>query len=217
MLKPKLVIGNKNYSTWSLRPWLLLAYFDVDFDEENVSLNAAGLARRLGQYSPTCRVPVLIDGETTVWDSLAICEFANEKYLDGRGWPQSLTRRAYARALSAEMHAGFTALRSALPMNLRARRRVALTDEVRRDITRIDAIWRDCEGPWLCGEFSIADCMYAPVAMRFPTYNIELSPGAETYANQLRNLGAMQRWVEAALKETEIIAEDEAGEEARDT
>ncbi len=216
MVKLKLVIGNKNYSTWSLRPWLLLTHFDVDFEEVNVSLNAAGLADRLGQFSPTRRVPVLVDGETTVWDSLAICEYVNEKYLDGRGWPQSLPQRARARAISAEMHAGFGAVRSALPMNIRARRRISITEDTRRDIARIESIWSERDGPWLCGEFSIADCMYAPVAMRFPTYNIELTPAAQAYAEQLRALPAMQRWVEAALAETEIVEEDEAGEDISD-
>lgn len=215
----KLVIGNKNYSTWSLRPWLLLRHFDLDFEEVQESLKAEGLSERLAQYSPSKRVPVLIDAETTVWDSLAICEYVSEAYLEGAGWPSEIRTRAHARAVSAEIHSGFAALRAELPMNLRARRRIKPSDAARRDIARIDELWSNClaqygdDGPWLFGGFSIADCMYAPVALRFPTYDVALSEAASRYRETVRGEAGVRAWVAAALTEKEIIDEDEAGEE----
>lgn len=214
----KLVIGNKNYSSWSLRPWLMLSAFEVVFEEERVSLKHAGIGERLGQYSPTARVPVLIDDRLTVWDSLAICEYVSEKYLDGRGWPAELDARARARSLVCEMHSGFSALRAELPMNCRAHRKVTLSTEAQRDVERIAQIWADTHmeygkgGPWLFGAFSIVDCFYAPVALRFPTYGIELPEAAERYAEAIRALPAIQDWIAAAIEETETVEEDETGE-----
>jgi len=211
----QLVIGNKNYSTWSLRAWLLLRHFDLDFDEVQASLRAEGLADRLGAYSPSKRVPVLIDGDVRVWDSLAICEYISETYLEGAGWPPEPRARAWARAISAEMHAGFGALRCALPMNLRARRRVDIDDDVQRDIDRIDDIWRECyedfDGPWLFGGFSIADCMYAPVALRFPTYGVEVSTPAARFIETVKKEAGVRAWKAAARHETEVVDADEAG------
>ncbi len=213
----KLVIGNKNYSTWSLRPWLLLKHFDVAFDEVQESLKAEGLSERLAVHSPSKRVPVLIDSDLHIWDSLAICEYVSEQYLDGGGWPADAAQRARARAISAEMHAGFNALRSELPMNLRARRKVTLSDAAQRDIARIDELWssqlNDVGGPYLFGDFSIADCMYAPVALRFPTYGIELGEQATAYQQTLIENPSVREWVAAGLKETEIVEEDETGED----
>ncbi|TNC79688.1 MAG: glutathione S-transferase [Oleiphilus sp.] len=214
----KLVIGNKNYSTWSLRPWLMLSVFGLEFEEEQVSLKHTGITERLGQYSPTARVPVLIDEKLTVWDSLAICEYVSERYLDGAGWPAEIEARARARALVCEMHAGFSALRAELPMNCRAHRKVSLTANAQRDIERIAHIWTDTHlefgkgGPWLFGEFSIADCFYAPVALRFPTYGIELPEAAERYATAIRELPEIKAWIASAIQETETVEEDEAGE-----
>lgn len=215
----KLVIGNKNYSSWSLRPWLLLSHFKVPFEEVSESLRAVDLSRRLGEHSPSHRVPVLIDDHLTIWDSLAICEYANENMLKGMGWPQSIEARAYARSISAEMHAGFNALRNAMPMNIRAKRRVTIDSAVERDLQRIDEIFSKARmvyrehGTWLAGPFSIADCMYAPVVSRLQTYGVKLSPLAEEYCHAMLNLPALQAWYQSALVEKEIVEEDEAGED----
>ncbi len=212
----KLIIGNKNYSSWSLRPWLLLSTFKLEFDEIQESLRSAGLKSRLSQYSPTSRVPVLIDESLTVWDSLAICEYVSEKYLDHQGWPKDQALRAEARSICAEMHAGFMGLRSELPMNCRAKRKVELSASALQDIARIDQIWSKClldnNGPWLFGEFSIADCFYAPVVMRFKTYGISLSKTASKYQAFFLQHNELNQWVEAARSESETVPEDEAGE-----
>jgi len=213
----KLIIGNKNYSSWSLRAWLLLATFELEFEEIQESLRAEGLKERLGRYSPTNRVPVLIDGELVVWDTLAINEYVNEQYLAGKGWPSDVALRAEARSICAEMHSGFMGLRSELPMNCRALRTVNPSAAAQQDIARIDAIWSRCmtayAGPWLFGDFSIADCFYAPVVLRFDTYGIELSAAASRYQNFVLKYDVLNRWVEAGKAETEIVPEDEAGEE----
>lgn len=215
--KMKLVIGNKNYSTWSLRPWILMSAFNLDFEEIQVSLLQDGLKERLGKYSASCKVPVLIDGDLCVWDSLAICEYVSEKYLDGKGWPEDMKLRAEARAITAEMHSSFNALRGEMPMNIRATRKVELSPAAKVDIARIDSIWSQCTeknaqlGPWLFGEFSIADCFFAPVASRFTTYSTPLSATAQKYADTLLNHRSFVKWIDAAKAETEIVPEDEAG------
>lgn len=212
-----LVIGNKNYSSWSLRPWMLLDGFELTYAEQLVSLKAEGLNERLGKFSKTARVPVLIDGKLTIWDSLAICEYVNEQYLDGQGWPKDVSDRAIARAIVAEMHAGFAALRSDLPMNVRASRRVELSKAVEKDIQRVDNIFalharEDNNGELrLFGQFGIADCFFAPVVLRFKTYQTPLSSKARAYCESLRSHPSLKKWIEAALKEDEIIDEDEAG------
>jgi glutathione S-transferase len=213
----KLVIGNKNYSTWSLRPWLLLSALNLDFEEIQVSLLQDGLKERLGKYSASCKVPVLIDGDLSVWDSLAICEYVSEKYLNGRGWPEDIKQRAEARAIVSEMHSGFNALRNEMPMNISATRQLELSQAAQTDISRIDSIWsqyteKNAEiGPWLFGEFSIADCFFAPVASRFATYRTPLSAVAQKYADLLLSHRSFVQWIEAAKTETEIVPEDEAG------
>ncbi len=213
----KLVIGNKNYSTWSLRPWLLLTAFAVPFDEIQESLAAEGIKERFQKYSAAAKVPVLIDGDLTVWDSLAICEYISEQYLDGQGWPADPALRAEARSVTAEMHSSFTALRNEMPMNCRAIRQIEPSAGALKDVERIDTIWSDCRrkyagiGPWLFGEFSIADCFYAPVVLRFATYDIQLSPTAQQYAATLLQHEKMVEWIDAANRETEIIPADEAG------
>lgn len=216
----KLIIGNKNYSSWSLRAWLLLTTFNLAFEEIQESLRQdlpeGSLKERLGKYSPTSRVPVLIDEQLTIWDSLAICEYVSEKYLAGKGWPADIALRAEARAICAEMHSGFMGLRSELPMNCRATRKVELSELAKQDIARVDAIWSKCmassyQGTWLFGTFSIADCFYAPVVLRFQTYNISLSASASQYQTFMLQHDTLNRWVEAAKVETEIVPEDEAG------
>ena len=213
----RLVIGNKNYSSWSLRPWLLMHAFGVRFDETVESLGAPDLSRRLKKYSDSARVPVLNDGDLTIWDSLAICEYINDVCLDGKGWPEDAHDRAMARSLTAEMHSGFSALRSEMPMNCRARRYVEVSEECAQDVQRIDDIWSryasvDARGELrLFGSFGIADCFFAPVVMRFVTYEPELSMVARSYMQSLLRHSSLQEWVAAALEETEIVEVDEAG------
>jgi glutathione S-transferase len=189
----------------------------VDFDEYVVSLGAVDLTEKLLQYSDSARVPVLNDGELTIWDSLAICEYINDVYLDDKAWPQESRDRALARAVTAEMHSAFVALRSELPMNCRARRHVNMSEAAIKDIQRIDDIWSkyaraDAQGDLrLFGRFSIADCFFAPVVMRFITYEPELSDAAQSYVQSLYNHPSLQKWVASALQETEILEVDEAG------
>lgn len=214
----KLIIGNKNYSSWSLRPWLLMAHHQLAFDEERIPLDEPGTKDRILKASAAGKVPVLKDGDLTVWDSLAICEYVSEKYLENRGWPADINARAEARAVSAEMHSGLSAIRGQMPMNCRATgRSVPMTPELEQEIARVDSLWSHyrqkygANGPWLFGEFSIADCMYAPVTSRFATYGVDLSDTARAYQQQVLNSEAMQAWVQAGREETEIVEADEAG------
>ena len=213
----KLVIGNKNYSTWSLRPWLLMTHFNVNFTELIESLAPEKLSERLAQYSDSKKVPVLINKELNVWDSLAICEYVNEQCLAGRGWPKDPAQRAIARSVSAQMHSGFGAIRNEMPMNIRAKRRIELSEEAKNEINQMQLLWhrllQNSNGPWLFGEFSIADCMYIPVILRFETYGISLLPSTKQYRDAVFANEAVKQWIDAALQETEIVAVDEAGEE----
>jgi glutathione S-transferase len=217
MAELTLVIGNKNYSSWSLRGWLFLRHTGAAFREIRIGLDQPDTRTRIAQYTPAGRVPVLIDGDVTVWDSLAICEYLNEKFPAAGGWPAAAAARAQARAVAAEMHSGFQALRSELPMNIRARRRVTPSAAAAADIARVLASWESCRerhgagGPFLFGRFSIADAMYAPVVFRFRTYGILLSGAAAAYAEALLADPAVGEWVAAALAETEIVPSDEAG------
>jgi glutathione S-transferase len=211
-----LVIGNKNYSSWSLRAWLLLKHLGLAFEEIVVPLDTANSRDELERYGPSGRVPVLLAGTLCVWDSLAICEYAAE--IAGRGWPQAREARAVARAVCAEMHSGFNHLRAAWPMNARARnRRTAVTPGLEADIARIDEIWNDCRrryggaGAWLFGEYSIADAMYAPVVLRFNTYGARVSESARWYMASVIEDAALQEWMLAAKQEPWTIANDEAG------
>ncbi|MDD1780332.1 glutathione S-transferase family protein [Enterovibrio sp. ZSDZ35] len=215
----KLIIANKNYSTWSLRGWLALRAFDVDFDEVELPLFTEEFYAEIAKYSDAAKVPVLVDGDIAVWDSLAICEYVNDAYLSGRAWPESLANRAKARAISAEMHSGFMALRNEMPMNIRGRRKVSLSQDCLNDIARIDDIWASQmkefgdKGGWLFGDYSIADVMYAPVILRFITYGVTLSAEAQRYANHALQSAALQQWIEESKKDTSIVSEDEAGVE----
>ena len=213
MNRPVLVIGNKNYSSWSLRPWLLLRHFGVDFDEVRLALDTPEFVAEIGRHSPSGKVPALHDGDVQVWDSLAICEYANERWLDGRGWPMDLRRRALARAAAAEMHSGFVALRSQLPMNSRRTPDAYHWDAAaQRDIDRIRALWRDLrraeggEGDFLFGDFGIVDAMFAPVAVRFDGYGVSLEGEAGAYQQALLALPAMHEWRQAGARETERVA-----------
>ncbi|KLV08250.1 glutathione S-transferase family protein [Photobacterium ganghwense] len=212
----QLFIGNQNYSTWSLRAWLIFAQNDLNVEVVKLKLFSEGFYQSLAEVTPTAKVPALIDVEVVVWDSLAILEYVNEAYLEGKAWPRSPKDRAKARAVSAEMHSGFFSLRNELPMNCRASRKVELSQEALNDIARIDAIWSEqmalYPDGWLFGEWSIADAMYAPVALRMQTYGIPLSAQAKAYQQRVLNSQAIQRWLAEASLETDIVVEDEAGE-----
>jgi glutathione S-transferase len=207
-MAPKLIIGNKNYSSWSLRPWLAMKVAGLAFDEEVVSLYGPDGKPRLLDYSPAGKVPVLIDGEVTVWESLAILEYLAEKHPAAGLWPADATARSHARAISAEMHAGFVPLRSACSMNCRRPVRPRdLAPEVLGDIRRIDTMWADCRsrfgkgGPFLFGSFTAADAMYAPVVLRFETYAIEVGPASRAYMAAIGGLPALGEWKAAARAE----------------
>lgn len=211
-----LIIGNKAYSSWSLRPWLLLKQAGVPFEETVVPLYEEGSRERLLQYSPTGKVPCLIDGDLTIWESLAICEYLAERFPEKRLWPADQRLRAEARTYANEMHAGFGALRQHCPFN--ARRRLPARQwpvEVERDVARIGEIWTLLRrrygeaGPFLFGDFSIADAMYAPVAIRARTYALSLPPEAQAYAETLWALPAIKEWDEAALLESWVLPGNE--------
>lgn len=212
----KLYIGNQNYSSWSLRAWLIFRQYDIDVSVEKLTLFTDEFYQTLKGVTPAAKVPTFVADGVTVWDSLAILEYVNETYLDGKAWPHSQSDRAKARALSAEMHAGFIALRNEMPMNCRAKRKVTLSDQAKADIERIDQVWSEqmeqYPDGWLFGEWSIADAMYAPVVLRMLTYGITLSEKATQYQQKVLNSDTMQRWLREASLETDIVEEDEAGE-----
>ncbi|MBO6758874.1 MAG: glutathione S-transferase family protein [Roseibium sp.] len=209
-----LFIGNKNYSSWSFRPWIGLRHKEIPFTEEVVPFDFQHGNPRFRAFSPTMKVPVLKDGDLTVWDSLAILEYAADVYPSHGLWPADVKARSRARAISAEMHSGFTALRGACPMNMRRPvERLVVDDAVKADVARIVNIWRDClevsGGPFLFGGFTIADAMYAPVVSRFGTYTLTEDPVADAYGATLRETEAWKTWETDALKETWIVPEDE--------
>ncbi len=207
-----LVIGNKNYSSWSLRPWLLMKQAGLAFEEVRIALYVAGSKETLRKYGPSGKVPVLMHGAVTVWDSLAISEYLAEQHPELHLWPADTLQRAVARSVSAEMHSGFAPLRSKMSMNCRGFfPGQGRTVEVAADIERIQRIWTDCRerfastGPYLFGTFTVADAMYAPVVLRFKTYAVQLSPVAQQYANSVLALPPLQEWIEAARAEAETI------------
>lgn len=207
----KLVIGNKNYSSWSLRAWLAARAAKMDFEEIRIGLDSADTRTRILAYSPTGKVPCLIDGELTVWDSLAIGEYLAE--LEPALLPAARNTRAVARAVVAEMHSGFVNLRTHMPMNIRKDYRGhGRTAEVEADIARIAALWTECRerygssGPYLFGEFSLADVAFAPVCFRFQTFGVTPDGSAGTYLATMLAHPDMQEWAQAARAETEICA-----------
>ena len=207
-----LVIGNKNYSSWSLRPWLLLRQAGIPFEEVRIPLYAPGSTEALATWSPSGKVPALHDGDLRVWDSLAICEYLAERFPDKQLWPADAAARAVARSVSAEMHSGFAGLRENMVMNIRGRYPgKGRTPECLADIERIVAIWTDCRaqfgggGDFLFGRFGIADAMFAPVVLRFQTYGVALEGTARDYAEAILALPALQAWMADALAETERI------------
>ena len=203
-----LVIGNKNYSSWSLRPWLALAHHRIPFDEVLIPINTPETPAAIAKYSPAGKVPVLIDAEAVVWETIAILEHLAERFLETKLWPEDFAARAHARAISAEMHSGFSALRQHCPMNLKRKKKRALTPEVEADVRRVTGMWRDARarfgagGEFLFGSFSAADCMYAPVATRVASYEIEVDSVSAAYVETIHRLSAFHDWRKAALAET---------------
>jgi glutathione S-transferase len=209
----KLVIGNKNYSSWSMRPWLALRANNIPFEEIFVPLytDKADKDRLLG-FNPAGKVPALIDDDVTVWDSLSVIEYLAEKFPQAALWPEDHAARAHARSISAEMHSGFMALRNECGMNLhRPIRAVAMSDDANANVARIQAIWAECHqrygkaGPFLFGAFSGADAMFAPVVHRFRSYAIEVKGDARHYVEAMNALPAFQQWTREALAETLLI------------
>jgi glutathione S-transferase len=210
------VVGNKNYSSWSLRPWIALKAAGIAFSDRVISLNDPQFKPTLLALSPAGKVPVLLDGATHVWESLAILEYLADKFPAAALWPADAAARAHARAIASEMHAGFAPLRRHLPMNFwRPVKRRNLTAEAAANVARIDAMWSECRtrfgdgGPFLFGRFSAADAMYAPVVSRFHTYDVEVGPGARAYMDAVMALPAWSEWRQAALKEPWVLPEDE--------
>jgi glutathione S-transferase len=216
MTQLTLIIGNKNYSSWSLRPWILLQHLQLPFEERVIPLDRDDTAAAIAQYSRAGRVPVLLHDELVLWESIAIGEYVCE--LAGGGWPRERTARARARVVSAEMHSGFTELRSQWPMNARAtQRRTPPSAALLRDVARIDAIWSECrarapsDGPWLFGAYSLADAMYAPVALRCRTYGATLSVLATAYLETVLKDPILGQWLAAAELEPWVIPKSEVG------
>lgn len=208
-----LIIGNKNYSSWSLRPWLAMKQAGLAFSEIRIPLYQPESSEKIRQYSPSGKVPVLIHGSITVWDSLAICEYLAECFSDYSWWPDVQYDLAIARSISAEMHSGFFALREQMPMNCRAKAlEKRLTPTLQADIDRITALWSSArqqfssKGDFLCGPFSIADAMYAPVVFRFITYGVNLNALCQEYMETMLALPALQEWLHAAEAESEQIS-----------
>lgn len=212
MDKFTLVIGNKNYSSWSLRPWVLMKQGGIMFEEILIPLYRPDSKEKILKYSPSGKVPFLKHGTTEVWESLAICEYIADIFPGKNFWPKDAARRAKARAVANEMHAGFQALRANCPMDVKAKRKPKDNPpQLQKDVERIQSIWEGCRqehkkaGPFLFGHFTVADAMYAPVAFRFDTYGISLSGESKQYLETMLQVPAMQEWAEAGKKETWVI------------
>ncbi len=208
----KLIIGNKNYSSWSLRAWLFLTESGLSFEEIRLPLFTEAW-QQIGQYSPANRVPVLMDGDIAVWDTSAIYGYVRSQHPNAIGWPTDLQAQATARSTAAEMHSGFLGIREQLPQNIRARvpvARTTLEPSTQQEISRVEQMWSEAYqtygGPWLFGDFSIADVVYAPVALRFVTYQIQLMSGAQPFVTAVQALPSIQSWSEAAAAEVEAIS-----------
>ena len=220
----KLVIANKLYSSWSLRPWMVLRASGIAFEEIQIPLRQDDSRARVLEHSPSGKVPALIDGDQVIWESLAIIEYLAESHPDKAIWPQNRAARAHARAIASEMHSGFQALRAGCPMNLGARYKTPeMTDVMSGCVNRIEEIWADAraqfggKGRYLYGAFSAADAMYAPVASRLDTYQIPVSAGSRSYMDAILGHRAFQEWRTAALAEPWTIANYDAGHTAVET
>ena len=206
----KLVIGNRNYSSWSLRAWLMLRESGASFDEILIPLFTGNWRDEVARYGDSGRVPILIDGDIHVWDTLAIVDHVQRRVPDAVSWPETPDARARAWSIAAEMHSGFLAVRGELPQNLRRREPLAadaLSADARTQIARIDQIWHDTlarhggNGPWLFGRFSVADIMFAPVALRFVSYGIDVSPGAQPFVDAVLAHEGIKEWIRGAEDE----------------
>ncbi len=211
----RLYIGNKNYSSWSFRPWIAMKAKGVAFEEILIPFDDAGGNPKFKEFSPTGKVPVLVDGDLTVWESLAILEYLHDRYPRWGFWPSDEKARAHARSLATEMHGGFSALRNACPMNMRRPvGAIETSDAVRRDISRVEAIWDDClsrsGGPFLFGDFCNADAMFAPVVNRLEKYALSSHSAVKAYTRTMKGSTAWQEWETAALAEAWIVPADEA-------
>jgi glutathione S-transferase len=206
-----LVIGNKNYSSWSMRPWVVMTAFGIPFLEVRILLGLADTSAQIAEYSAAGRVPVLIAGQITIWDSLAICEYLAEQFPEKDLWPEDVALRAMARSVSAEMHSSFSGLRSAMPMNIKMHfPGKGRTPAAQADIGRISEIWEAClsrngHQQYLFGKFSVADAFFAPVVMRFHTYGVALAPALNAYCERVREHPAVAQWVREALAEPEAL------------
>ncbi|KAB8040236.1 glutathione S-transferase family protein [Janthinobacterium aquaticum] len=211
-----LIIGNKNYSSWSMRPWVALRAFGIPFQEVRVLLDQRDTAANIAEYSACGRVPVLLAGEITIWDSLAICEYLAEQFPDLHLWPQDVAARAMARCICAEMHSGFAGLRNDMSMHIKARLPGrGRTPAAQADIGRISEIWEEClsrfgHHQFLFGDFSIADAYFAPVVMRFKTYGVALAPALNAYCERVCAHPAVAQWIAEALAETETAPKHDA-------
>ena len=210
-----LVVGTKNYSSWSLRPYLALAHTGQPFQEVVVQLGEPDTSQRILQHSPSGRVPLLKHGALAIWDSLAICEYLAETFPEARLWPEDTAARAVARSVTAEMHSSFATLRQHMGMNIRARKPgQGRAPGVAEDIARIQAIWTECRarfgqgGPFLFGHFTVADAFYAPVVTRFVTYDVTLDPVCAAYRDTVLALPSFQKWAEAARHEKPVAKYD---------
>lgn len=195
----KLIIGNKKYSSWSLRSWLALKVFDIAFEEELSQFDMATMHEHYWAFSPTKKVPVLVHDDQTIWDSLAILEYLAELYPDKGLWPADRKQRAHARCVAAEMHSGFPALRNECPMNMsRTPGAIEISDACKTDLKRIETIWAECletyGGPFLFGEFTIADAMFAPVVNRMEIYQLSKHPAVQAYSAAIQQLPDWQAW-----------------------
>ncbi|MEZ5872618.1 MAG: glutathione S-transferase family protein [Nitratireductor sp.] len=211
----KLFIGNKNYSSWSFRPWVAMKAKGISFEETLIPFDDEGGNPEFRKFSPSGKVPVLVDDGLTVWESLAILEYLADRFPDAGFWPQDRAAKAHARCVANEMHGGFGALRSACPMNMRREiRAIAVTDALRKDVARIEQLWAQCleksGGPFLFGTFSNADAMYAPVVNRLEKYALSQTPAVLAYTAAMKAHPAWIEWERAALAETWIVPADEA-------
>ena len=213
---PILVIGNKNYSSWSLRPWIFMKQNNIAFTEKRIALFSETTDEELSEYRSDNKVPVLKDNDLLVWDSLSILEYLSEKYLKSTGWPLDPAARAVARSVSSEMHSSFLNVRTELPMNCRKKfQNIQLSPEAEREVERIKTLWQQCRsqfgsnGEWLFGKYSIADAMFAPIALRFEGYGIHLGGVEKSYINSVLNQPGIIEWINASKTETEIISADE--------
>ena len=211
-----LVIGNKNYSSWSMRPWVLMRQLGIAFEERKLRFNSAEWDAEIARWSPSRLVPVLWRGAQSVWDSLAILETLNEWHPEKNVWPRDPMARAFARSIASEMHSGFRDLRTHMPMSIRSSHPgKGMTLEVKANIERIERLWGEARGrfgaggPFLFGAFSAADAMYAPVVMRFRTYGVALGPEAARYCEAMLAAPGVRAWIDESLQEKEIVAEDE--------